>query len=760
MALVHTDPQQNKGSGLAQEGVIDWVALGRVGWLDMFKRLSSAGVAAITVAVGRKMCSSIPLGTHGQNFLAEEMSKLRVCSSFGEWVWLGVGVRHILPTLVQTAEGASLVALCAALSEGYNVSTSALILFEMAKRFDLKSDETPSFKQWEGLVKVCSSVFIKSMLGHRIHQLLRIGGYNRAVRPDQASHPQDMAEVLLAVAKVATRDLEEISISGGSGCSLVAVFADQILGLKVSVRSDEGAMLWRNYDGSVDQGQISLQFCNRESPEAIKCVGQKFYLRHGNEFIKKCFLGPEGFHSATMESAPFLGGRVPWDSMFSETFGRDFEDLHHLLDERSQYGEFSARADIFERLFITGAAFFVFHTAEACRYRNITDFVLSAMDFIPELQSWKQKLLDPAFQCRFSAMSLDELSSEYEQSRSILARVGFASNEQNQSRIYCLAKITDTMIIMSYLFGRLDLEDPILPKRSGILSIYWNTPIPADVDITPIPSDAEFFDSHGSDALRALLYPEEDQQSLSFQLRKYVSIFSGEPAQLLIVGSTSAISDGRVYCFIDTLQRLSDSYAQASRIHVGAGSIQSGHRLHDHVFDPDSPGEVHSTVYRARDMRRVQKDLCPFNEDFTSPDLSINAVVEETARLTFCYHTSSRLGAIPISPASFVHIGLRNAVTFKTGSYPKIRKPGNRDGILDHNEDFSVIYGEGRPHQDCSTRFILRPHHGNVLGRCIALVTSSRPVALLGYDSDFSQFMKFWNHETKINPQPHYTLIS
>ena len=451
------------------------------------------------------------------------------------------------------------------------MSTSALILYEMAKRFGNLRDLSPSIKQWEVLVKVCSSVFSQSTLGLRIHQLLKLRGYVGANNAEGAGHPQDMAEVLLAVGRVATGSLGEISIRGGPGCSWVAAFADQILGLKVAVRSDEGGMLWMNYDGSVDQGHISLQFCNRELTEAINCVGRIFYVRHGDEFIKQCFKDPTGFTDFRMESTPFLGGRVQWDSMFSETFGRDFEDLINLSVEHSNPlpgpSIISTPEDTFARLFIAGAAFFVFHTTESCRYKDIMEFVLSAMSSIPELRPCKHRLLDPAIQLKVSAMSLDELSNEYNCNRSILARGHSVFDRQYHARVFCRARITDTIIIMSYLLGRLTLESSLLPKRSGILNIYND--IPRFGELSP-------GDRSESLGLQALLYAEEIIKTLSFQFSKYVSIFSGEQAPFSIGGSTSALSDGKVYCFIDTLQGLSDSFEKASVIHIGAGSIQAG----------------------------------------------------------------------------------------------------------------------------------------------------------------------------------------
>ena len=415
-----------------------------------------------------------------------------------------------------------------------------------------------------------------------------------------------------------------------------------------------------NYDGSVDQGHISLQYCNREPTEAIRCVGRIFYVRHGDEFIQQCFQGLKDLNDSGMESMPFLGGRIQWDSMFSETFGKDFEDLINLSLEHSNPLPgpeiILVLEDRFARLFIVGAAFFVLHTTEACRYKDIMEFVLSAMSSIPELRPCKHKLLDPAIQHKASAMSLEELSEEYKNIRIILNREHLAVDEQYHRRSFCLATITETILIMSYLLGRLTLEGSLLPKRSGILKIYNDIPMFSGLGLV---SESESF------RLQALLYPEESIKPLSFQFLKYVSIFSGEPAPFSMGDSTSALSDGKVYCFIDTLQGLSDSFEKASVIHVGARSIQAGNQLHERVYDPHRPSETHSLLYQAECVQLVEKGLCPFAEDSTSRDLSMKAAVEESVHLSFWYHVSSKLGATLISPGSFVQNRLREAVAFK-----------------------------------------------------------------------------------------------
>ena len=81
---------------------------------------------------------------------------------------------------------------------------------------------------------------------------------------------------------------------------------------------------------------------------------------------------------------------------------------------------------------------------------------------------------------------------------------------------------------MSYLLGRLTLEGSLLPKRSGILKIYNDVRASSDRDI---------FNRGGINALRVLLSPDGILKPLSFQFERYISIFSGEPAQSSMGGS-------------------------------------------------------------------------------------------------------------------------------------------------------------------------------------------------------------------------------
>lgn len=120
MSLV---PSSQISAQFAQTGTVDWTSLSEMTFsasVGVLGRLSKAGLEPITVAIAQAMSMSLQVGVHGERKLAEAMSSLKSFSSFGDAIFFGIGVRHILRTLVQTSQGASSVAMVAALTEGHS----------------------------------------------------------------------------------------------------------------------------------------------------------------------------------------------------------------------------------------------------------------------------------------------------------------------------------------------------------------------------------------------------------------------------------------------------------------------------------------------------------------------------------------------------------------------------------------------------------------------------------------------------------------
>jgi hypothetical protein len=297
--------------------------------IAVLSRLSSAGIESLTVAFGQAMCTRIPLGAHGEEFLMESLNKLKAFSSFGDLVWFGVGVRHVLRDMVQTTEGASLVALCAALSETYPTHVAALILYEMAKELKASSELSPSLAQWGALVTTSSCVFKETTFSVRVEKLLTLARFSGSFLPGDISdrrvnpgHPQDIARCLIALGEVMRGTVEQVAIHGGRAACWLATYASLILGLRVRLSSN-GKLLFTNYDERKLDAQLYIDVAPGVGlGQSLQQVGTTFTVRSGRDFIQQVFVLSDDSKTAREALGQFfLAGSTPWDTYCGRLWG-------------------------------------------------------------------------------------------------------------------------------------------------------------------------------------------------------------------------------------------------------------------------------------------------------------------------------------------------------------------------------------------------------------------------------------------------------
>ncbi|KAG8526125.1 uncharacterized protein KY384_000118 [Bacidia gigantensis] len=748
-ALVPAGSLSTIGPSFQQQGTLDWVSLGQTQFsasIAILGRLSAAGIEPLTVGVGQAVCSRVPLGIHGEKTLSEAMSSLKAVSSFGELIWFGVGISHILRTLVQTSQGASLVALCAALSEGYDIPASAAVLYEMAKRLGAPRDLSPSFDQWKAVVKVSSCVLCHTKFGICCDQMSRLSGYSLdEINSSSRGHPQDLAEIIIRMGDVASNKALAISIVGGVSCSWVAVFADFVLGLRVTVKDIHGRRVYRNFDKTFASAQIEVEFKRDIPQDSVTCAGHSFVLRDGESFIDRYVAFKE-----TVENGPLFGSRVEWHSMFRDTFDVTIENLfmpfHAIRSGGPAYpGKEQTQKD-FVKFFTAGAALYVYHSSEKSRYCSVHDFVISAVEHISELIPSKIDLLEAArchdqgSQNEYAIVKvLDDVHARLESSCHCEEH-SLCTPDTGPRYHYCQSKIAATALVLSYILGQLSLFVSLTPTRIGIIQLYKRM---KNFRWTNLSSRWDRLSNMNESFGKFLT------------LYSCMSLFSRQPSSNSMYENVAAISDGKIYCYIDTIWELSDRLETASVIHIGAGSIQAGQRLYGEVYDGSGALLEDCCTYEVEHIQNVETSLDKvqslLGEDTTSSDIKVEAVVEENIRLEFYYRLISKRGTTRIYPRSFVSDFLEPAVEgydlgpCKRFYEPRLSETSNQ--TQDYNPkscyNTSVLYGEGTvpKRRDSDPRIQIRPHHGNTLGRCAALVNSHKPVILINSKEDLLRYM-------------------
>lgn len=122
-------------STLVQQGSVDWVALSRTSLhfsVEVLSRFSRAGVEIITVAIGQAIFSGFNVPADGQQRLADAVAKLKGFASYGNILWFGFGIKHVVRTLCETEQGATCAAICACLSVSYDPLFASQVLKALA----------------------------------------------------------------------------------------------------------------------------------------------------------------------------------------------------------------------------------------------------------------------------------------------------------------------------------------------------------------------------------------------------------------------------------------------------------------------------------------------------------------------------------------------------------------------------------------------------------------------------------------------------
>jgi hypothetical protein len=236
------------------------------------------------------------------------------------------------------------------------------------------------------------------------------------------------------------------------------------------------------------------------------------------------------------------------------------------------------------------------------------------------------------------------------------------------------------------------------------------------------------------------------------------------------------MTDGRVYCHLNTLISLSDHLELASQVQIGVGSIHAKSRQYPYILDRVRHQPERSVPNFTRWGRRIIEDECEITQkslssacwkDETSLSPDLVAMVEESVHLIFWYRLSSDWGSMDISPAAFVdNLYKANEYRVERAKLEEKMKPllakikpllanstkkleeesislvspqsdNDESKGTNENQVFTIRVMKGRSiptDHKCLTclyqrpDFTVSPTHGNQLGRITALADASREV--------------------------------
>ena len=281
--------------------------------VDVLSRLSKAGVEAFTLVAAQAIFSNAKLGRQGEVRMNKAIDSLSAFPSVGNVLWFGFGIKHIVRTLQDSAEGLACVAVCASLTEHYSTPVAGQILRELFLLYHPPAEYTPALRQWTSLVATSEGLLASTEFGLVLHGIARLFLRDDWSSRMSAGTPKAIATVLEQVFQISLGALDQLHLSGGADCAWIAAVAHWIFDLRVELRNENGDIIFRpdgTRNDSSAHSQVIITYSENNEPGSIQ-VTRKHYIIPGGRLL----------FSDELEHGCTTCGRVSWETCLVEGFG-------------------------------------------------------------------------------------------------------------------------------------------------------------------------------------------------------------------------------------------------------------------------------------------------------------------------------------------------------------------------------------------------------------------------------------------------------
>ena len=283
----------------------------------------------ITCAMGQAMCSKFNVPPEGQKQVTDAISKLKAYSSYGQVLWFGFGVKHVVRSLCETKQGATCAALCACLRVSYSTEMSARVLSELCDQLVPSDGLSPALPQWAALIDVCSGALSPSKFPVMVDGFCRLAFTDR--RPHSQYHKATtvdaLAHAIAELTKVSNGSVSSITFEGGYDCGWIAAVAEWLLCLKVKVLTEKGSVLyWQGGSHTSGSAQVIIVF-NAHTHDHELAETKELRVMN-RSFRLPCNGEVKAFRRVDAGSGELFGiGRSSWSTILEDSFGRAFRML-------------------------------------------------------------------------------------------------------------------------------------------------------------------------------------------------------------------------------------------------------------------------------------------------------------------------------------------------------------------------------------------------------------------------------------------------
>ena len=585
-------PSSSTGNAaFAQQGTLDWTALSRSSFtfsVEVMSRFSKAGVEMITCAMSQAMYAHFNVPPEGQKRVTDAISKLKAYSSYGQVLWFGFGVKHIVRSLCETKQGATCAALCAYLRVSYSTEMSARVLSVLCDQLLPSAGLSPALPQWAALIDVCSGALSPSKFPTMVDGFCRLAfadpqphlHYHKATTVDA------LAYALVELSKVSSGSVSSITFEGGYDCGWIAAVAEWLLCLKVKVLTEDGNCLyWQDSSHTNGSAQVIIIFNTRShTPD----LAETKELRVVNRTVRlPCNGKVKFFRRSGDEDGELFGmGRSSWSTILGDTFGSTFKLLlspniiEHLakllLSGATAPHSFGCLA--FSNRFRSELMHPWMRSFSSPAASGERTFFLALANRLPELTP----LLDA-----LGHLERSTSASAGPEGSQLWNFCDCDSCSRGTARMpttivttkICLHQLGLTLMTLIWLLPRINVDETIQPAPSGLLMLYN--------DVMTHVSDYHFKSKHPFFPNKILCERIGWHADLDTNYRRILELFTGLPCRKSICkfGAASAICHGGVCIWLPALKNPLYYPHKQMRLRVTPGSVSFRDRLYRKVVD-------------------------------------------------------------------------------------------------------------------------------------------------------------------------------
>ena len=714
-----------RGSGFAQQGQVDWLALSNntvSATVAVFARLAAAKLDVQTVAIAHALSGNFKLSiagefllhhslqsrlnvyTTGQKRIQTALADLKWYSSMNDVLWFGFGVHHPIRHLERTENGYSCIALCGALSTiSHEPDAAAVILTEFTDIKGAPRDLRPSLQQWHNMVKVCSGSLVSTKFESIANQYMLLSGTLRGSNGTKIGEPHDVALALNAIGRLSRGEIAAITLAGGAICGWLAAFAHVFMDLDIELQDNKKNLLMKTV--AEDQRvHIVVLFGETTSP-IVQLSSTSYYIRDVNTFMKRSYL--------------LQTGRIPWDELIQRTFGSLGTEL---LEAKRHFGALiGSAARIFDAVAHNDKDFtellgwgpsstkifyenWIGYNVESFG-RGYVDFAIERLHELKDLRDIIEPCLDHPVRKAWAEYEAASLKLTQSCSCYHCKPVGIDEGSPK-----CISRFGEFIIILMWQLSLINVSSTIRPSHQGLEILYdvW-----ISSNISPEPCDrniAELLRQLGAattyQTAQCLFAGYDDGSWIRRPGTKSIS----EESKLFPAHATQGLC-----FFVDTLVEISDRPETRKFLHILPGTIEGPSGTHfDLIEDGDTINE------HQEDELKPLEDYTTLEQGSKIP-LESRLLAQETLRnISASIQISDLKGNLFVGPMKlqrvmFKSVGLVQCSGRGCGLITLSELPKNKIMVVDE----ANIGSMGR--RPSKGTVILRKLTGNKLARCMSV---------------------------------------